>query len=108
MKNNVKEWEWPERLERRTGIGAETNYSIGFNDCLSIFNQAKKDGKLWVAVDREELAEFFADYFGCAKVDSKTDIYKDKTTAELVGKILNWHVTHGLAKALIERLGGKR
>ena len=76
MKNNVKEW-WPEKKSQAEKALITKYFNQGFNVCLSIFNQARKDGKLWVAVDREELAKFLSDLVHGIDFDRITGITRE-------------------------------
>ena len=97
MKNNVKEWKWPVVEKAHTYASENANvyraFDAGQEDMLRRFNKSKKDGKIWVAVDRKKLSETIA------------KIYQNQ----------NFRVTNinaesflGIADAIIERLGGKR
>ena len=58
-------------------------------------------------LEGDGIAEIARKHFGVAKVNPKTDIYKDKIMADVCGKTLNWYMTHGLAQALQDYLKGK-
>ena len=63
-----------------------------------------KLAKMKEAGSKEKIATIICKFFGLVKVDPKTDIYKDITIAKTAEKIVNWHITYGLAHAIAEAI----
>ena len=89
-------------LTSREKMELESREDYGFNACLAAIDPIKE---MEVGVDNGLMAEILRKYFGVVGCDAKTDIYKDKEMAELVGKTVNWYMTHGLAEHLAANLG---
>ena len=61
-----------------------------------------KLAKMREAGSKEKIATIICKFFGLIKVNPKNDIYKDITIAETAEKIVNWHITYGLAHAIAQ------
>ena len=92
----------------KTECGCWNTSCVLFEHGMSIDNwQSRPTPTGLRELDKQSLAEFLQKYFGIAEVHAKTDIYKDEKMAELVGKTVNWYMTHGLAENICAHFAAK-